>query len=100
MLEKFGGDVLVNLVVPGQFQRDAQQVQAIHRHPARAVRLVDKAARRQGLAAIEYADVVEPEETALKNVPALGVLAVDPPREIQQELVKNAFEEHEVAGIV
>ena len=100
MLKEFGGDVLVDAVVPGQFQRDAQQVQTIHRHPARAVGLIDESAGRQRFAAVEHADVVESQETALKNVPALRVLAVDPPGEIEQQLVKNAFEKGEVAGII
>ena len=100
MLEKFGRDVLIDPVVLRQFQRDAHEVQAIHRHPARAVGLVDEAAGRQRLAAVEHADVVQAEKAALKNVPALRVLAVDPPGEIQQQLVKDAFEKCQVAGIV
>ena len=54
----------------------------------------------QRLAAVEHADVVEAEKAALENVPALRVLAVDPPGEVQQQLVKDAFEKREVAGIV
>ena len=100
MLEKFGGDVFVDMVVLRQFERDAQQVQAIHRHPARAVGLVDETAGGQRLAAVEHADVVEAEKAALKNIPALRVLAVDPPGEIQQQLVKDAFQKSEIAGII
>src|SRR5207249_2909539 len=46
---------------------------------------------------VEHADVVEAEETAGEQVLALGVLAVDPPREIQQQLLECAREEDPVA---
>ena len=55
------------------------------------------AARRQRLAAVEDADIVEAEKTALKDVAALGVLAVDPPGEIQHQLVENAPEKSPIA---
>ena len=71
MLEKFRGDFFVNVVVRREFQSDSHQVQAVHRHPAGAVRLVDVAARGQRSAAIEDADVIQAEEAALENVAAL-----------------------------
>src|SRR5439155_1841537 len=43
--------------------------------------------------AVEDADVVEAEKTALEDVLSLGVLAVHPPGEVQQELVEDALEE-------
>ena len=46
--------------------------------------------------AVDRADVVEPEEAALEHVVALGVLAVDPPREVEQQLVEDPLEEVEV----
>ena len=51
----------------------------------------------QRRAAVEDADVVEAEEPALKDVAALGVFAVHPPGEVQQQLVKDALEELAVA---
>ena len=83
-----------------QFERDAHEVERIHRHPTRAVGLVDETAGRQRRAAIKHADVVESEEAALKNVAALSVLAVDPPGEVEHELVEHTFEKREVAGVV
>ena len=44
-------------------------------------------------AAVEDADVVEAEEAALEDVAALRVLAVDPPGEVQHQLVEHALEE-------
>src|SRR4030095_16542034 len=89
----------MHLVVPREFERDAHEVERIHRHPRGAIGLVDEAARGQRSAAVEAADVVEAEEAALKNIPALCVLPVHPPSEVEHELVENAFEEGEVAGI-
>src|SRR5438045_1390224 len=80
-----------------QLEYDAHQVQRVHRHPGGAVRLVHVAAIRQLCVAVEYADIVEPEKPALENVPALDILAVDPPREVEHELVEDAFEKIPIA---
>jgi hypothetical protein len=82
-----------------QLGGDAQQVEAEHRHPAGAIGLVDEAAGRQGLAAVEAADVVESQEATLEDIASLFVLAIDPPGEVEQQLLKNAFEKHQVAGV-
>jgi hypothetical protein len=37
---------------------------------------------------VYIADVVESQETALKDVHAFGIFAVDPPREIEQQFLK------------
>src|SRR5204863_2456591 len=67
------------------------------RHPGGAVRLVHVAAIRQFCVAVEYADVVEPEKPALENIPPLDVLAVDPPGEIEHQLVEDTFEKIPIA---
>src|ERR1700730_923725 len=41
---------------------------------------------------VKHSDVVEPQKSPLENVHALGIFAVHPPSEIQQQLVKNLFE--------
>ena len=97
MLEELGGDVLVDMVGRRQFERDPHQVERVHRHPGGAVRLVDVSAGRQLRAAVEDADIVEPEEPALEDVAPLGVLAVHPPGEVQHQLVEDAFEKGDVA---
>src|SRR5450432_4239998 len=70
MLEEFRSDVLVDGIYLRQLQRDLEQVQRVHRHPARAVGLFERAARGQRLRAIEDPDVVEPEKAAFKHVAA------------------------------
>ena len=97
MLEELAGDVLVDVIVLRELEGDAHQVERVHRHPARAVGLVDVSAGREPGAAVEDPDVVEPEEAALENVAAERVLAVHPPGEIEHELVKHALEELEIA---
>src|SRR5438876_4869927 len=97
MLKELCGNILIDLVVPRQFEGDAHEVESIHRHPRSAVSLVNEAARGQRRAAVEHTNVVESKEAALKNVPTLRVLAIHPPGEVQHQLVKNPFEEGEVA---
>ena len=100
VLEEFRRDLFVDVVVIREFQSDSHQIQAVHRHPTGAVRLVNVSARGQGSAPIEYADVIKAEEPTLKNVASGGVLAIDPPGEIQHQLVKNAFQESKITRIV
>src|SRR5262245_47234918 len=52
----------------------------------------------QRCAAVENADVIETEESALKNVFTFCVLSIHPPFEVQHQLVKDAFQELAVAN--
>src|SRR3982751_1300692 len=54
--------------------------------------------RRQWLTAIEQADIVEPKKTALENIVPFGILSINPPREIKDQLVKDAFKKLEVTN--
>ena len=56
-----------------------------------------ESARGQRRAAIEDSDVIEAEKAALENIHPFGVFAVDPPGEIQQQLVKYPLEEIAIA---
>src|SRR5580658_1769401 len=42
---------------------------------------------------VENSDVIETEKTTLKDVHAVGVFAIDPPGEVEKQLVKDLFEE-------
>src|SRR5208283_6145479 len=75
-----------------------RHVERKHRHPAGRVGLLEAIAGGQRLRAIEYRDVVEPEKAALEDIGALGVLTVDPPAVIEQELVKDPLQEIVVAA--
>ena len=97
MFEEFGGDILVGIIFTGQFDGDGEHVEAEHGHPGGAVRLIEIGAGGERGGAIEEADVVEAEEAALEEVAAILVLAVDPPGEVDEQLLKDAFEEEAVA---
>src|SRR5277367_7191430 len=96
MLDESVGDLLVHLVVLSQNERDLQHAQAVEGHPCGAVGLVHVPAGREWSTAIENPDVVEPEESACKNVTALWILTVDPPVEIQHQSLEGAFQEAQV----
>src|SRR5260370_20953373 len=96
MLEEFAGDIFVSRILFRQLQSDGQHVQPIHTHPAGAVRLLEVASGGKGRGTVKDSDIVEAEKSALKNVCAVGILAVYPPGKIQQQLVKNFFEESAV----
>ena len=68
-------------------------------HPAGGVGLLEHAADRQ-VGAVDRADVVQTEEAALEQVVAAGVLQVDPPGEVDQQLVEDPAEEVQVAAAV
>src|SRR5713226_10471243 len=96
MLEEFAGDIFVSRIFFGQFQSDCQHVQAIHAHPTGAVRLLEVPSRGEWRGTVKDSNVVEAEKSALKNVCSVGILAVHPPGKIQEQLVKDFFEESTV----
>ena len=100
MLEKLGRNVLVNPPMLGQLQRNVEHAETIEGHPAGAIGLLEGAAGGQGLGAVEEADVVEAKEASLKNVFAFDVLAVDPPGEVEEELLEDALQEVEILSAV
>src|SRR5207249_10881696 len=93
MLEEFAGDVFVGRVFFRQLESDRQHVQAIHAHPTSAVGLFEVASGGERRRAVKNSDVIEAEKPALKDICAVRILAVHPPRKIEQQLVKNFFKE-------
>ncbi len=100
VLEELAGDIFVGDVVLGEFERDSHHVEGIGRHPARRVGLIQTPAERQLRSTIERPDVVEPEKTALKDVVAGRILAIDPPGKVHQKFLEDAFEEDVVGAAV
>ena len=97
VLEELERHVHVGRVVQRQLHADIEHVQAEERHPRGAVGLFEVAAGRQRRAAVEDADVVQAEEAALEGVLARAVLAVEPPGEVEQQLLEAALEPDDVA---
>src|SRR4029453_19001558 len=97
VLPKLARDVLVRGVLDRQLESHAEQIQAVHRHPARAVGLPQDPSGRKLHVAVEETDVVEPEEAALEDVVAELVLAVDPPVEVEEQLVEDTYGKFPVA---
>ena len=94
---ELGCHILIRRVGSRDLESHVHEVQGIHGHPAGAVSLFDVSARRQLSAPVEYADVVEPQKTALEDVVALGVLAVHPPRKVQEQFVEDPLQEQDVS---
>ncbi len=94
---EFAGNVLIDRIRLGQFQRDCQQIERVHGHPTGPVGLFDISARRQRSAAIEDANIVEPQESTLENVHPPGIFTVHPPREIQYQLMEDTLQKVRVA---
>ena len=96
VLGKLVGEVVVAGVVGRELDGDLEHVLAEHRHPGGAVGLLEVAAGRQLGAAVEDADVVEAEEPALEHALPQPVLAIHPPREVDEQLAEGALEELDV----
>src|SRR5579859_1360185 len=97
VFEELAGDVFVSGIFFREFEGDGEHVEAIHAHPAGSVGLLEVAACRKGRGAVEYSDVIEPQEAALKDIRALGIFPIDPPGEVEKQFVKNFFKESAVA---
>src|SRR5207344_857718 len=92
VLPELTGYVFVARVFARQFHRDRQKIQAVHGHPPGTVGLLDEAPGGQRLAAVEDAYVVQPQKSALEDIAAFGILAIHPPREVEQQLVEDALQ--------
>src|ERR1051325_153467 len=55
------------------------------------------AAGRERCTTIENTDVIQTKKATLKDVHAIGIFTIDPPGEIQQQLLKNALEKDCIA---
>ena len=97
VLEELQAHVGVGRLRERELHGDLEHVLAEERHPGGAVGLLQVAAGRQRRAAVEDADVVEPEKAALEGVAAGAVLAVHPPGEVQDQLLERALEPLDVA---
>lgn len=64
----------IRWLLPRELDRDLRHVLAVEGHPRRAVGLVDVPAGRQWRTAVEHPDVVKAQESALEDVPVVGVL--------------------------
>ena len=73
--------------------------QGVRGHPARGVGLLQRAADRK-MRAVDRPDVVQPQEAALEEVVALLVFEVDPPGEVDEELVEHPAQKIDVTTAV
>ena len=78
---------------------DAAHCEGVGSHPTGGVRLLQSPADGQ-VGPVDGADIVQPEEAALEQVAARPVFQVDPPGEVDEELVEDTGEEVEVATAV
>ena len=90
------GHVLVLRVLGTELEGHHGHVQGEHGHPAGGVGLLEAEAAGQGTGTVIDRDVVEPEKAPLEQVLALRILAVDPPGEIEQQLVEDTLQIAEV----
>src|SRR5229473_2845082 len=88
--------LLIGRVVCRKLEGDLEHVLAEQGHPRGAVGLLQIAAGGQRRAAVEDADIVEPEKAALEDILAEAVFAVHPPAEIRRELAEDPLQEVEV----
>ena len=94
VLEELGGDRFVGRPRARKLKRHRQHVEAEQAHPGCPVGLLEAPAFTQvGTAAIEHTDVVQPQESAFKRIAPFGVFAVHPPREVEEQLVKDLLQE-------
>ena len=99
LFEEFHDHVLIGVVVFGELGGQGEHGHRVVRHPCGAVGLVQAEAGRQ-VGTVDGADVVQAQEAATEQVVPVGVLPVEPPGEIQQQLVENPFQEVDIGAAV
>ena len=97
LLEELDHHVVVDPVPLGQRNGQRQHGQRVVGHPCRSVGLVEPHVGWQ-VGSVHRTDVVEAEEPAGEEVVAVGILAVEPPGEVEQELLEDPLEEIEVGA--
>ena len=95
-IAKFDRQLLIGRIVRRELEGDLEHVLGVEGHPRGAVGLLQIAAGRQRRAAVEDADIVEPEKPPFEEVPAEAVFAVHPPAEVRGELAEDPLQEFEV----
>ena len=100
VVEELRGQVLVRGLFLRQFQGHGHHGAAVEGHPGGGIRLLQALARGQRLVAVEEADVVHPQEPAREDLPPREVLAVHPPREVEEQLLERPLQEQPVAFAV
>src|SRR5271165_5350773 len=93
VVEKFEHHFDVGVVIFCKHHGELEHVLSKEAHPSGAVSLFEPAAHGQCAGAIERADIVESKEAALKDIVAAGILAVDPPCEVNQQPPERGLEE-------
>ena len=92
VFKKLGSYVLICRIITREFQRNRQHCRAIKSHPCRAVCLLQITSCRQRLRAVKNTDIVQPQKPTGKQVPTIHILAIDPPCEIDQQLLKGTHQ--------
>ena len=99
LLQEFDDHVVIDRILLSQRRRESEHRNRVVRHPCGSVCLVEPDSGRQ-VGTIEGTDVVQSQETAAKEVVAFRILAVEPPREIQQQLLEYSLKEFVIRGAV
>ncbi len=86
--------------VSHELEGDLEHAHAVQRHPAGRVRLLERHAVGQHRPAVEGPDVVHAEEAATERAVAVGVVARDPPRRVDDEALEHLPQPAEVRAAV
>src|SRR4051812_26356211 len=96
MFKEFGGGIFKRYIMHRNFKSHIHQVQCIHTHPACSVCLFEFHFTMQLNATVEHSNVIKPEKAPFKNVVPIWVFSVDPPCEIDNLFLKNAFKKSDI----
>src|SRR5271167_331856 len=88
--------IFIDRIVRRELKGNLEHVLGIEGHPCGAIGLLEVASGWQWRAAVEDADIVEPEKPPFEEIPAEAVFAVNPPAEIGSELAKHPLQKIEV----
>src|SRR6202022_2013221 len=89
MLKKLAGNIAIGAVLSRKFQGNSEHVQAVHAHPAGTIRLLDMAPAGQRYVTVKNANIIQSQEAALEDILPSIVLAIDPPGEVEQQLLED-----------
>src|SRR2546428_10980887 len=87
VFKKFCSGIFKCLIMHGYFQSHVHHIKSIHAHPTRSIGLFQPHISGHLNAPVKNSNIIKAKEATLENIIATGILSVDPPREINNELL-------------
>lgn len=100
VLKELGSNVLVDESVLGKLKGNAQHVETEESHPSSSISLLQRSTSGERLGSVEETNVIQTKEASLEDVLTVEILSVDPPSEVEQQLLEDTLKEVNILSAI